>query len=88
MGLNRAVLIHQRGKNARDIVFEDQIFLIDAFEQLVTQAVDRFTLLVHHVVIFEQVFAGFKVLGFDGFLGFLDAAGDHARLNGNAFFHA
>ena len=40
------------------------------------------------VVVLEDVLAGFEVLGFDGLLGGLDAAGDHAALDGDAFLHA
>ena len=46
----------------------DVLLLVDAFEQLAAHAVDRLALLVHHVVVFEQVFAGFEVLRFDGLL--------------------
>ena len=72
----------------RDVVLEDEFFLIDAFEQLAAQAVDGLALLVHHVVVLEQMFAGFEVLAFDGFLRGFDAARDQLRLDGNAFFHA
>ncbi len=52
------------------------------------QAVDRLALLVHHIVVFEQMFAGFEVLRFDGFLRCFDAARDQPRFDGNALFHA
>ena len=45
-----------------DVIFEDQFFLVHAFEQLAAQAVDGLALLVHDVVVFEQMFAGFEVL--------------------------
>ena len=57
-------------------------------KQLAAQAVDRLALLVHDVVVLEQVFARFEVLRFDGFLRALDALGDHLRLDGHALFHA
>ena len=75
-------------RDSADVVFEDELALIDAFEKLAAQAVDGLALLVHHVVVLEQVFARFEVLRFDGFLRGLDAIGDHLRLDGNAFFHA
>ena len=59
-----------------------------AFQQLAAQSVNGFALLVHHVVVFEQVFAGLEVLRFDGLLGRLDALGDDPRLDGDAFLHA
>ena len=49
-------------ENAGDVVVEDEFFLVDAFEQAAAQAVDGLALLVHDVVVFEQVFAGFEVL--------------------------
>ena len=62
--------------------------MIEAFEQLLARSIHRRTLLVHHVVIFKQVLAGFEVLPFHGLLRGLDAAADHARLDGHTFFHA
>ena len=58
------------------------------FHQLLAQAIDGFTLLVHDVVVLEDVLAGLEVLGFDGLLRGLDAAGDHAGLRSDAFLHA
>ena len=52
------------------------------------QAVDGLALLVHHVVVFQQVFAALEVLRFDGFLRGFDSVGDHLRLDGHALFHA
>ena len=71
-----------------DVVFEDELALLDAFEKLAAQAIDGLALLVHHVVVLEQVFARFEVLRFDGLLRGLDAVGDHARLDRHALFHA
>src|ERR1700687_3602869 len=34
------------------------------------------------------MFAGFEILAFDGFLRSFDSARDHARFDGNTFFHA
>ncbi len=67
---------------------EHEFFLVAAFEERAAQRVNRFALLVHHVVVFEQVFAGLEVLRFDGFLRVLDALADEARLDGHAFGHA
>ena len=48
--------------------FDDALLLIVAFEQLAAHAVDGLALLVHDVVVFEEVFAGCEVLRFDGLL--------------------
>ncbi len=59
-----------------------------AFEDLAAQRVDTLTLLVHHVVVFEQVLADGEVLRFDLLLRALDGARHHAVLDRHAFFHA
>src|SRR5579885_751877 len=84
----RRVLVKDVAENGGDVVLDDELFLIETFEELVTQAIDGLTLLVHDVVVFKQVLAGLKVLRFDGLLRGLDALGDHARFNGHALFHA
>ena len=88
MGLGGTILLQQFAENGRNVVLEDQILLIDPFEQAAPQAIDGLALLVHHVVVLEQVFAGFEVLPFDRFLRGLDAAGNHLRLDRDALFHA
>ena len=50
--------------------------------------INDFPLFVHHVVVFEQLFADFKVMRFDFFLRVGDGAGDHAVFDRHAFFHA
>ena len=70
--------VEEAAEDSADVVLEDELALVDAFEQLAAQAVDGFALLVHDVVVLEQVFARFEVLRFDGFLRGLDAVGDHA----------
>src|SRR5450432_4585120 len=64
------------------------LFLVDAFEQAAAHAVDSLALLVVDVVIFQQVFAGFEVLGLHGFLRLGDAPRDHLGLDGHVLFHA
>src|SRR6266851_1748610 len=75
---------------ARDVFgdAENVIALVFAFERGPPDGVNRLALLVHHVVVFEQVLAGVEVLGFDGFLRVFDAAGDELGLDGHAFSHA
>ncbi len=50
--------------------------------------VDDLALLVHDVVVLEQVFADVEVVGLDLVLGVGDGAGDQAVLDGLALFHA
>ena len=83
----RAVSIEERLENAANHL-ENALFLVHAFEQLTPHAVDGLPLLVHHVVIFEDVFARREVLGFDCFLRGCNAFSDEARLNRHIFFHA
>ena len=83
-----AYLSSKPSKDVAHVVLEDQLLLIESFEQLPAQRVDRLALLVHHVVVFEQVFAGFEVLAFDAF-----CAASMRRVIifdsiGHAFFHA
>ena len=85
--LGRAIFFHQLGENRRNIILQDQIFLIGPFEQATAQAIDRLALLVHHVVILDQMFARFEVLAFHRLLRGLDAAGNHLGLDRHALFH-
>ena len=59
-----------------------------AFEDLAAQRVDALTLLVHHVVVLEEVLADGEVLRLDLLLRALDGARHHAVLDRHAFFHA
>ena len=59
-----------------------------ALENLAAQRVDALTLLVHHVVVFEEMFADGEVLRFDLLLRALDGARDHAVLDRHVLFHA
>ncbi len=55
---------------------------------LLAIAVDALALLVHHLVVFEQVLADFEVALFDLLLGAFDAAADHAAFDRLALLHA
>ncbi len=66
----------------------DAVLLFVASEQLAPHAVDGLPLLVHHVVVFEQVFTSGEVLRFDGFLRRSDTARNQLRLDRHIFFHA
>ena len=83
-----AHIFEQSAEQIANIILQDEILLVDSFQQLPAQAVDRLALLVHDVVVLEQVFTGFEVLRFHGLLRGLDAAGDQPRFDRNAFFHA
>ena len=66
----------------------DQVAAVDAVQNPLAVAIDALPLLVHHLVVFEQVLADFEVSLFDFLLGAFDAAGDHAAFDGLAFLHA
>jgi hypothetical protein len=67
---------------------EDVLAPLSTFEDVAAKRVDRFPLLVHDVVVLEQVFADLEVASFDLPLSALDRATDHAVLDGDALFHA
>ena len=83
-----AALIQQTAQNSADVILQNQLALLDAFQQLPPQAVHRLALLVHHVVVLEQMFARLEVLRLNRLLRALDALRNHLRLNGHALFHA
>jgi len=62
-----------------------QVFL---GEDSPTLRVDELALFVHHVIVFEQVFADLEVASLDLLLGPLDAAGNEAVLDGFVLAHA
>ena len=80
--------IQKSAQNTAYIIFQNQFFLFHGFQQHPPHAIDGFALLVHHVVVLQQVFAGIEVLRLHRLLRALDALGDHARLDGHVFFHA
>ena len=51
-------------------------------------AVNHLTLLVHDIVVFQEMFTDVKVMGLDFFLGVFDGPGHQAMLDGHPFFHA
>ena len=68
--------------------FQNALLLIRAFQQRAAHAVNRLALLVHHVVVFQKVFARFEILRFHGLLRRGDALGDQLRFDRHVFFHA
>ena len=83
----RAINIHQLICNLFRLL-QHELFLIRAFENCAARGINRFALLVHHVVVFEQMFSRFEVLCFDGLLRVLDSLADQPRFDRNAFRHA
>src|SRR5262249_25819639 len=61
---------------------------IGALEHFLAEAVDALPLMIHHLVVFEEVLADVEVALLDLFLGRLDAAAHHAALDRLPFFHA
>ena len=57
-------------------------------EDHAAHVVDGRALLVHHVVVLEEVLADGEVLRLDLLLRPLDGAGHHAVLDGDALLHA
>ncbi len=88
MDILAGIFVQRLAQDVADVVFEDEVFLVETFQQLAAQAIDRLALLVHHVVVFKQVFAGLEVLAFHRLLRGLDTLADHARLDGHTLFHA
>ena len=85
--LGRAAQVQERDQDpAHDV--EDLLALIGLLEQLAAPAVDGLALLVHHVVVLEQVLSSGEVLRFDGLLRGRDALGDQLRLDRHVLFHA
>src|SRR4051794_24725117 len=68
--------------------FRDQIAAIDTIENALAIAVDSLALLVHHLVVLEQILADFEVALFNLLLCRFDAARHHAAFDRLAFFHA
>src|SRR4051794_15128630 len=58
------------------------------FEDVAAKLVDRLALLVHHVVVFEEVLADLEIPSLDLGLGALDRLADHAVLDRLPLFHA
>src|SRR5258706_30373 len=61
---------------------------VGALEDLATLAVDDLALLVHDVVVLDDVAARIEVVALDARLGALDLAGHHARLDGGVLVDA
>src|SRR6266404_1532693 len=75
MQLTPAVSIHKLARN----IFRDAnhvVALVLALERRAANPINRFALLVHYVVVFQQVFARIEVLRFDGFLRGLNTTRD------------
>src|SRR5208337_253530 len=67
---------------------EDLVLGGRSLEQALAERVDPLALLVHDLVVLEQVLANIEVPLLDFLLGSLDAPADHLALDGLAFLHA
>ena len=67
---------------------DDVLLPLAAVEDGAPQRVDRLALLVHHVVVLEEVLAGLEVAPLDLLLRALDRLRHHPVLDGNALLHA
>ena len=82
-----AVRFHQLVRN-RFGALENKILLIAAFQERAAQSINRLALLVHHIVVFQQMFARFEVLRFHSLLRVLDPSADQLGLDRYTFGHA
>ncbi len=87
LGLLGAV---RRDQGLEDVLAhaDDVVAAFGAVEDVAAQLVDRLALLVHHIVVLEQVLAGLEVAPFDLLLGAFDGPRDHVVLDRLALFHA
>ena len=67
---------------------QHELLAIAAFQDPLPIAIDPLALLVHDLVVFQQVLADFEVPLFDLLLGAFDAAGDHVAFDRFALLHA
>src|SRR5262249_37535371 len=63
------------------LVLFAQLWLVAPLENLTAQRIDRLALLVHHVVVLEQILADVEVVALDAFLRVLDGAIDQRVLD-------
>src|SRR5262249_32729229 len=68
--------------------FQDSILLALAFENVAAEPVHDLALLVHHVVVFEEVLADLEVARLHALLGGADGPRDQLVLDRLAFLHA
>src|ERR1700674_1093898 len=87
VGLLRAVALDQRVENAAGH-FHHVVAPLAPLEDVAAQLVDGLALLVHHVVVLEQMLAHLEVAPFDLLLGALDGLGDQRVLDRLAVGHA
>ena len=80
-------LIQHGAQQVRNVILDDQLLLIQPLQQLPPRSINGLALLVHHVVVLEQVFARLEVLPFHRLLRRFDPVRDHPRLDGHSFFH-
>ena len=79
--VTHAVRLDQRVHGVGQDLVDDALAQVDLVEHLVAQGVDHLALLVHDLVVLEDVLAGLGV-ALDGGLRPLDGLGHHLRLEG------
>src|SRR5262249_53772099 len=67
---------------------EHALLLALTLQDVAAEAVDDLSLLVHHVVVFEEVLADLEVARLHALLGGADGPGDQLVLDRLAFLHA
>src|SRR5690349_12191481 len=87
MGVGGRVALHQAAGQLADPL-EHGLLLALPRQDLTPQPVDDLALLVHHVVVLEQVLADLEVARLDPLLGGADGAGDELVLHRLALLHA
>ena len=73
---------HELLQHAADLALQ-----VLAVQHLPSLAVDDLALLVHDVVVFQDVLTGLEVAAFNGFLGLLDGAGEHLGVQRGVLIH-
>src|SRR5262249_21240478 len=89
--LRAVVFVHEPVDGHRDLLIQhgqDADLAVGAVEDFLAVAVDALALVVHYLVVFEQVLTDVEVALLDLLLGALDPSRHHAALDGLALFHA
>ena len=93
--LDIPLLFETLGRNKHIHGLSDHVFAnrgnhvgdITIFKQIVALLIDHLTLIVGHIIVFQQVLTNIKVAPFDFALGFDDGIGDHAVFYRFAVLH-
>ena len=61
---------------------------IRGFEIALSMLVNHLPLLIHHIIIFQEMLADFKIMAFHFLLGIFNRLGNHTMFDRHTFFHA